>query len=223
MSRYRDDYEDYDPSEFYDYQTEIIEEGIEQLSKEQVRDYYLKYGDCIQERINFCINQSENLHKMIFRGAALTVSATAAEIITRYIILRPLIQGALLSEEWADILVNRITNGRSAEDRELLPKVLRQFGIDITNIKLSNGCNFWDYFLNKVWKQRNDFVHKGEIPSDLETGMAIECTRVFITEIVYPIAKKFDFEIKDNENLPMSVYFYNKDYKQENPFIINHS
>jgi len=222
MTRYRD-YDDYDPSELYDYAEETFELGIQELSKGNVRDYYLKYGDCIQERINFCINQSESLYKMVYGGAALTMSATAAEIITRYIILRPLIQGALLSEEWADILVNRITNGRSAEDRELLPKVLRQFEIDITNIKLSNGCNFWDYFLNKVWKQRNDFVHKGEIPGDLEVQMAIECTKVFITEIVYPIAKKFDFEINDNKNLPMSVNFYNKDYKQENPFIINQS
>jgi hypothetical protein len=46
-----------------------------------------------------------------------------------------LVQGAFLSDEWAGILTDRILTGRTAEDRKLVPVLLRQWGLDVTKVR----------------------------------------------------------------------------------------
>jgi hypothetical protein len=137
---YVDDYDDYiDVS--YD---SVIEELIEGISKDNMQSYLGTYGDAVEERINTCLSLAEKLYKLNYYGSSITVSVTAIEIIIRFMLLRPLIQGAFLSDEWAGILTDRIATGRTAKDKELLPSVVKQLGIDIITVKLRNGQKLWE-------------------------------------------------------------------------------
>jgi hypothetical protein len=70
-----------------------------------------------------------------------------------------LLQGAFLSDERAKLLSQKVLNGRTAEDRELLPAILRNWKIDITSITLSDGRQLWETIVTRVWQRLNNYVH----------------------------------------------------------------
>ncbi len=188
---YVDDYDDYiDVS--YD---SVIEELIKGISKDNMQSYLGTYGDAVEERINACLSLAEELYKLNYYGSSITVSVTAIEIIIRFMLLRPLIQGAFLSDEWAGILTDRIATGRTAKDKELLPSVVKQLEIDITTVRLQNGQKLWDALSGTVWEKRNNFVHRGDPVVDGDALAGIECAKILMNEIVYPIAKKLGFTL----------------------------
>jgi hypothetical protein len=53
------------------------------------------------------------------------MAVTCIEITIRYLLVRPLIQAAFLSEDWADLLTQRIMASRTADDRKLIQEILR--------------------------------------------------------------------------------------------------
>jgi hypothetical protein len=200
------------------YEEELKELGIKEKSEENIKSYYFTYGESAQRRINSCLKIADGLHNSGFYGSAVALFSTSAEIIIRYLVLRPLIQGAILSDEWAEILIDRITNGRSVEDRCLLPSVLKKFDIDITKIKLSNGYDFWKNFKIVITEKRNRFVHMGEELNKADSEIASELSERLISDVVYPIIEKYSFKINDNKNFKLNIDFYNKDYVQIDPF-----
>lgn len=111
-------------------------------------------------------------------------------------ILRPLMQGAFLSEEWAEILTKRIATGRSAEDRELLPAILSQWGIDITTLKTKSNQPLWQNIKSLIQK-RNDFVHAGEEIIEQEARKGLEAADILVAEVIVPIAEKFGFSLSE--------------------------
>ena len=58
-----------------------------------------------------CLDDAEKLRKAGFNGSALIAGVTAIELIIRFLLLRPLVSGAFLSEEWESILTERIGEG----------------------------------------------------------------------------------------------------------------
>jgi hypothetical protein len=91
--------------------------------------------------------------------ASQVLAVTAIELIIRYLLIRPLLQGAFLSDEWASFITQRITSGRSAEDRKLLPKILKAQGIAIEVILRQNGRPLWETIISDVYKKRQRVVH----------------------------------------------------------------
>jgi len=179
---------------------DFIDESIQEISENSIRNYLGTYGDAIEKRINTCLTRAEELHRLEYYGSAITLSATAIELIIRFMLVRPLIQGAFLSDEWAEILTDRITTERTACDRKLLISIAKQRGIDITIIKLPDGQKLWESLLNMVWKKRNDFVHKGSLVTEKETLIGINCAKTLMTEVVYPIAKRLGFALEVTGN-----------------------
>lgn len=173
----------------------FIEESLKNISEDNVRSYLGTFGDAIEERVRECLRQAKELLDLNHYGPALTLSATAIEIVIRFLLLRPLVQGAFLSDEWAEILAKRIATGRSAEDRELLPAILRQWGVDITSIKLSGKIGLWET-IHDLWKKRNNFVHFGEIITEPVAISGIECVNVILNKVVYPISMKLGFTLE---------------------------
>lgn len=172
----------------------FIKDSLKDISEDNIRAYLGTYGDAIEGRVKECIRQSEELYRRNYYGQSLTGSLTAIEIIIRFLLLRPLVQGAFLSDEWAEILSKRIATGRSAEDRELLPAILKQWGIDIETIQLTNKKGLWDS-IHKMWKRRNDFVHSGEHIDESEASLGIECAGVILNQVVYPVAARLGFTL----------------------------
>lgn len=148
MSRFDDpDDRDYD-DHYYDDRSgideeaayeEIVRESLRNIPIEAAKTYLGKFGDAIDARVTACLAQAEELLAAHFPSVSLTLSLTAVEIMIRFLLLRPLMQGAFLSEEWAEVLLRRIGTGRTAEDRELLPAVLGNWDIDIDQFRTTAG------------------------------------------------------------------------------------
>jgi hypothetical protein len=169
---------------------QLIKDAFKSQSEDSIRASLRDSGDEYTARANNLLDQARACGHLGFHGASLTLAAAATEVVIRFLVLRPLVEGAFLSDEWAAILSDRITNGRSAEDREMLPAVLRQWKIDVTASKLTDGDQFWETLVNVVWPKRNKFIHGGEPVSEDEARRAIECAEVLRRDILYPISEK---------------------------------
>jgi len=154
-------------------------------------------GDAIDVRVESCLAEAEQLLALNHPGPALSLAATAGELIIRFLVVRPLVQGAFHSEEWASILADRIWTGRSSGDRELLPNVLQQWRIDISTFKTGSGLHVWDFMRNTLWPQRDYFVHRGDRPTNDTARSAIEVVRFLRNVIVDQVASSLGFTLKE--------------------------
>lgn len=171
----------------------FIDEQLRHLSEGPVVYYLARYGDAIEERVQRCRTESEALSAVGFHGAALVRLATAIEITIRFFLARPLMQGAFLSDEWAALLTTKILNGRTAEDRELLPAILRNWQLDIAQVTLADGIKMWDRILKRVLPRRNEYVHAGDAITESDALLAAECLQALLTQVVSPIAVRLGF------------------------------
>jgi hypothetical protein len=103
------------------------------------------------------------------------VAVTAIEMLVRYMLIRPLIQGAFLSDEWAYFITRQITSGRSAEDRKVLPRVLEMQGINLNELRLPTGKALWSTIINDAYPKRNRVIHSAEPVSPDDAQTAIDC------------------------------------------------
>lgn len=208
-----DDY-DYDPTEHMtpaemedlareaqeaqeDYEANLVQDALRQISKDGARAYLSRYGDAVDTRVTACLAEAEQLAATHHPGPALALVATALEIMIRFLLLRPLVQGAFLSDRWAGILAARIATGRTAEDRELLPAILRQWGLDITKIKSPGGIHVWPLIVGQLWSIRDGFVHRFEPVSPELAVQAVECARAFRDQAVGHVAKRLGFTLAE--------------------------
>lgn len=188
-------------SVFDDIQRYEEEEAMERFLSEQLRElaeapvfsYLSKYGDAIEERIRHCIEEATTLRNAGYWGASLIRTAAAIEITIRFFIARPLVQGAFLSDNWAAVLSKKVLNGRTSEDRDLLPAILHNWNIDITRVLLANGSQVWETIIKKVWPCRNDYVHAGGIIEEADAILAAECLKTLLKLVVDPIATRIGF------------------------------
>jgi len=206
-----------------EYEAELIDKAIAELSTDSIRWYLATNGDSIEKRVDTVLKEAENLFDNGHFGPSLIAAVTSIEIIFRFFVLRPIVHGAFLSDEWAQILLDRIVSGRSYIDRKLLPKVVKYWSIDIEKIKLSAGCGLWSELIKKVWPNRNDVVHKASEASQEMAKIAIECVHVIMKEIVIPLAlsvgidksKTGVWHIVKNES---SGEYSEKYYRMADPF-----
>ncbi len=171
----------------------FIEEQLRQISESPVIYYLARFGDAIEERVQLCRSEAADLAAAGFHGAALVRSAAGIEITIRFFLARPLVQGAFLSDEWAALLSTKMLSGRTADDRDLLPAILRNWNLDITRITLADGSKLWDRVLTRVWPRRNDYVHAGATISENDACLAAECLQAMLTQVVAPIAVRLGF------------------------------
>jgi hypothetical protein len=190
------DYIDDQQAQEEEYLEKFLQESLKSISVESAKSYLGTYGDAVDTRVMGSLHEAEELLNLGYLGPALCLAAMAIELMIRFLLLRPLVQGALLSDEWAAILVRRVTSGRSSDDRKLLPAVLRQWGIDITTVQTESGIVLWEYVLTELWPTRNKVVHSADRPERETVASAIECARHFRKEIVGSLASKLGFTLE---------------------------
>src|SRR5690349_2308718 len=145
------------------YEREVGERTLAGIKENAINFYFFYYGDDIEHRIQSRVDAAKQLVRLQFNGESLTSSMIAVELTIRWFLLRPLCEAAFMSEEVSDILVQRILPPRTTgADREILPKILREWGSDVTSLKLSDGCELWGKLTNEYIPHRNAFVHRGE-------------------------------------------------------------
>ncbi len=176
-----------------EYESQLIEHGISDRTNEQISNYLGIYGDAIQERIDRCLNDAKVQLKNGFPSSAIVSAVTASELSIHFFILRPVLEGAFLSEEWSEILMNRILNQRAASDRKLLPAVLHQWKINLAALKLSNDEQLWNLFVTAILPLRNDIVHQGANASNEQAEQSIRFAYTFLEKVVAPLSDRFGF------------------------------
>ena len=190
------DYIDEQQAREEEYLEKFLQESLKSISVESAKSYLGTYGDAVDARVMGCLQDAEGLLNLGYFGSALCLAATAVELMIRFMLLRPLVQGAFLSDEWAAILARRVATGRSGEDRAILPAIMRQWGVDITAMRAPSGVLLWEYFLNRLSPSRNNFVHRADRPERETTETAIECARHFRKDIVGSVASRLGFTLE---------------------------
>jgi len=178
----------------------FINEVRKLQSEEAVQRNLGTYGDAVEARVQRCLDHAERLYELQFYGAALTAAVTAIELIIRFLLIRPLVSGAFLSEEWEELLAEKIGSGRSEGDREVLPKLLKQWGFDLNTMTLPGGGPLWSSLMDKktgVLEKRHAVVHRGEEATQPEASVAIVGAQTILKNVVYPLATKLGFTLKD--------------------------
>lgn len=163
------------------------------MSEEPVFAYLARYGDAVQQRVDSSLIEAPDLLAKGHAGAALVRAASGIELAIRFFLVRPLVQGAFLSDQWAQTLVSRIVAGRGADDRVILPAILRNWKLDVATLKLSNGKPVWETVKATVWPRRNEWAHAGAQVSEAEAQLAIECLERLLSDVVAPIAERLGF------------------------------
>jgi hypothetical protein len=194
-----------DPDSYYEeeYFEEIgrqeeIAAAIKNLSEEPIRALLGRYGDAIDARLDDTLAIARYASQGGFPRYAVVGAVTAIELITRYMLVRPLLQGAFLSDSWAKILAKHITQRRIAQERDLLPSVLAMYAIKIDDLKLSDGSALWNIFVTKIVPKRNAIMHDGDNATPDEAKLALECAITLQKEVVAQIAKKMGFDLEKN-------------------------
>src|SRR5579871_4136188 len=141
---------------------EDVAKALKDISEEGVREYLCTYGDAIAKRFDLVISQAKYASQSGYPHFAVLGAVTAVELATKYMLFRPLLQGAFLSDAWAQILTTRFTKARSNREREILPQILEMHGIKLKELKLPDGSLFWDTLTKVVILKRNSIAHEGE-------------------------------------------------------------
>ena len=91
-----------------EFEREIGERTLAGIKENAINYYFFYYGDDIEHRIQSRIDAAKQLIKVQFNGESLTSAMIAVELTIRWFLLRPLCEASFMSEEVADILVQRI-------------------------------------------------------------------------------------------------------------------
>jgi hypothetical protein len=188
-----------DDREYYEEeaaQAEFIQETLKNISEDGVRNYLGTYGDAVDARIEHCMKEARMLLTGGFFQSAIVSAVTAIELTIRFLLLRPLMQAAFMSEEWANLLTQRIASGRSANDRKILPDILDFHDIALNDVKLPNGKLLWATIRDVVYSARDKIVHRAEPVSQDDAVLAIQCADQLRKKIVMPYAKKLGFTLE---------------------------
>jgi hypothetical protein len=220
----------FDDAEAYrmeEWLTEYLEHELRRLAEQPAFEFLARNGDAIEARVRECLAEAEALSRVGFPGACLVRAAAGIEVAIHFFLTRPLLQGAFLSDEWAELLTARVFGRRTAEDRKLLPAILRNWGIDITAIALPQGGQLWETIVERVWRARNRYVHAGGIVAASDADVAIACLSTLLDEVVADVARRLGFtrewtnrwSLVAVENPPAYPYLNPpREYVRESPF-----
>jgi hypothetical protein len=182
--------DEYYDDAYADAMDQLIDDAMREASADNVRDYLCRYGDAVEERVHTLLQQARDLRSHGFYGPGTTVAVTASELIIRFLLLRPLVQGAFLDDMWAAILTRQVVRRRSADERGLVPRVLRGWSIDITTIRSRSQAMMWESLQGVVWKKRDAFVHFGQPVGEDAAQLAVECSEALL-DVAHQVGLKF--------------------------------
>jgi hypothetical protein len=181
---------------YYDELDRLFEQGVKSQAKEAVKSYLGRNGDAVDQRVLASIAEAKALLEHKHFGPALCAAAIAVELMIRYMLIRPLLQGAFLSDEWANILTDRIMTDKAGRDSDLVPIVLRQWGLDVTSVQSrTSKVPVWQWITTHLFKGRNNYLHWYDPVVGDTAVIGIECAEAFRYEIVGALAKQFGFSL----------------------------
>ena len=187
----------------YDYSDEMEDTYSDYMANEYpikvhedaIRYYLGVHGDAIDKKLDRLQKTANEFIKQGVYDFALVVTGTALEIIIKYFCVKPLVEGAFLSELWASELAKRLIDIRIAENRGLFVKILKNWGIDVDKIEVTPGKKLWGTITGPVLTNRNKVIHRGDPMKREEAEVGFNCLIAMRKEVVGGIAKHFDFTL----------------------------
>jgi hypothetical protein len=180
---------DFDLDMGQEYFEEQVQEAIDGRSADSTRTYLGTYGDAVTARVQQAIADARALLDAGQPGPAITLAATAVELTVGHLVVRPIVQGAFLSDQWAGVLTEQVLGGRTDEARRLLPIIAKAWGLDLDKVLLLDRAPAWDYFKGSVIPARNAFVHRADPVKPEVATQAIECARVLLETLVVAVGR----------------------------------
>jgi len=188
--------EDADRDAWYESLQKQFEEDLKGQAKDAVKGYLAQHGDAIDQRVKASLAEANALLKDGYFGPALCAAAISIELMIRFMLVRPLVQGAFLSDEWAEILTARVATGRPADDRDMVPAVLRQWGLDVTKVQgATSGVLVWEFTVGRLFPSRHNYVHRYDSVSQDMATLGVECAEAFRNDIVGTVADQMGFTL----------------------------
>jgi hypothetical protein len=183
---------DFDLDMAQEYLENEVRQAFKGRSAESTRAYLGTYGDAVTERVERAIADARDLLASGHTGPAITLAATAVELIVGYLVVRPIVQGAFLSDQWAGVLTDQILGGRTDQSRRLLPIIATAWGLDLDKAVLPSGKPVWGSFTGSVIPARNNFVHRADSVSPEIVTQAIGCAVVLLGALVVAVGRSVD-------------------------------
>ena len=179
---------DYDLDMSHEYMEEEVRQAFEGRSADSIRAYLGTYGGAVTDRVEGAIKEARDLLAAGHPGPATLLSATAVELIVSHLVIRPIVQGAFLSDQWAAVLADQILRGKTDDMRRLLPIIAAAWNLDLDEVRLPGGGSVWGTFTGSVTPARNAFVHRAEPVSAVLAAQAIECAQALLDGLVVAVA-----------------------------------
>jgi hypothetical protein len=188
-----------DDEEWYRYDeamSKFEEEILQETSKESIKTYLGTYGDAITKRIECCLASASKLLSISEYEAALLRAFTGIELIIKFQIILPILHGAILQNQIAEILVSKILFERGKNYNHLLKSIVQLYGINLDIIHFKDGKNLWKTITDTLTAKRNRIIHIGEQCTLEDSELAINCLQKMEKDIVLPIASKLGFSLE---------------------------
>jgi hypothetical protein len=214
-----------DPGSFYEDEywemlgrQEDIAAELKRLSEGPIREYLGSNGDAIDGRLDDILAAARYASQGGFPRFAVTGAVTAIELVISYMLVRPLIRGAFLSNSWAEILTKHIFSRRVPRERDLLPSLPAMYDIKIDDLKLEDGSSLWQTLIFQIIPKRNAIVHAGENASPGDAKIALECATTLRKHLVAKVAAKLGFNLEQTPLWHQHVDGDGYRYRPTSPF-----
>jgi hypothetical protein len=171
------------------------EQVPQDLHENAVKDYLGSSGDAIDQRVLGLIEVADQLFQNGHYGPSIVTSTIGLEVMIQYFCVRPIVQGAMLSDLLAAEISKRIVASRSSDQRAMLSAVVKPWGINLPQLLLPGGLPLWDRVQTIVVKKRDAFVHRGDGVSAAEAQLGLDCVRSFRDQVVLGLANRLGFTI----------------------------
>lgn len=189
----RNDFDD----EYYEYAREeyegrLVEEGIRDQAEERARTYLLLNGAAVWTRAQACLGEARRLQPN-HPSAALTMAITAAELLVRFMLVRPLVAGLVFHDALAERLARETFTGPTVRDRNMLPVICAAWEIGLEDMEVEEHVPLWPN-LKRLWKLRDDVIHRGERADLAEAEYAVACVEALANQLIEPFARRLAIE-----------------------------
>jgi len=174
----------------YEWELEVVERGIRDQAADRAKKYLAENGDAVWARVDLSIRDAKRLVP-IHAGASIVLSMTAAALIVRFLLLRPMLAGLVIDPGLADHLAAEATRGLTGRDRDLLPRLCTAWGIDLGTVRIGARRGLWST-CNDLRKTRDDFVHRAEPVEADEASLGCDCASALITNVFSQVAQAID-------------------------------
>lgn len=180
-----DEHEAWQEAQMEEFAKKAAEDAIEDIKSNAISYHFFYYGADIERRVSGRIAASKELTKLGFYGEALTSAYTSIELTIRWCFVRPLCQASFLEDEIADVVVSHILPKHSASrDRDLFPKLMEQWKLDVDAIQLPSGKGLWASLKGQVIPARNRFVHRSNEIDKTTAELGVEVAEVLFQEAI---------------------------------------